>query len=106
MFSKQNLATSEVMWNAIIGYYALLRQYTKRMILQIGAEGYVVFRDFLATADINALINKEIIWRAYQRISYTSREIQTNSNSVRIISMTWENNFKREIQFSEIDSSE
>jgi hypothetical protein len=86
---------------AIVGYDALLRQYTKRMILQMGAEANIIFKDLFAAADRNAIQNRDVIFKAYQRIAHASREIQTKVDSVRIISLTWENSFNREIQLSE-----
>jgi hypothetical protein len=60
---------------AIIGYDALLRQYTKRMILQMGAESNLIFKDLFAAADRNTIQNRDVIFRAYQRIAHASREI-------------------------------
>jgi hypothetical protein len=67
----------------------------------MGAETNIIFRDHFSAADRNAIQNRNVIFRAYKRITHASREIQTNVNSVRIISLTWENNFRREIQSSE-----
>jgi hypothetical protein len=50
---------------ALINHDALLRQYTKRMILQMGAETNLIFKDLFATADRNTIQNIDVILRVY-----------------------------------------
>jgi hypothetical protein len=86
---------------ALVGHDALLRQYTKRMILQMGAETNLIFQDLFTTADRNTIKNRDVIFRAFQRIALVSNELRTNVDSLKIISTTWENTFVREIHHSE-----
>jgi hypothetical protein len=86
---------------ALINHDALLRQYIKTMIMQMGAESNFIFRDLFAAADRNAIQNRDIINRVYHRLAITSNEMRTSIDSLRIISTTWENTFYREIHSSE-----
>jgi hypothetical protein len=103
----KNIMTSEfgflksIIDGALIGHDALLRQYTKRMILQMGAETNLIFKELFAAADRNTIQNRDVIYRAYQRIALVSNELRTNTDSLKLISSTWKNTFRREIQFSE-----
>jgi hypothetical protein len=86
---------------ALINHDALLRQYTKRMILQMGAEINLIFKDLFTTADRNTIQNRDVIFKVYQRLTNVSNEMRTSIDSLRIISTTWENTFCREIHSSE-----
>jgi hypothetical protein len=103
----KNIMTSEFGFiksnidGALIGHEALLRQYTKRMILQMGAETNLIFKYLFAAADRNTIQKRDVIYRAYQRIALVFNELKTSIDSLKIISTTWENTFRSEIQFSE-----
>jgi hypothetical protein len=103
----KNIMTSEFGFlkssidGALINHDALLRQYTKRMILQMGAETNLIFRDLFASADRNTIQNRDVIFKVYQRLTNVSNEMRTSIDSLKIISTTWENTFCREIHSSE-----
>jgi hypothetical protein len=86
---------------ALINHDAFLRQYTKRMILQMGAETNLIFKDLLAAADRNTIQNRDVMFKVYQRLTNESNETKTSTDSLRIISTTWEDTFCREIHSSE-----
>jgi hypothetical protein len=70
---------------ALINHDALLRQYTKRMILQMGAKYNLIFKDLFATADKNTIQNRDVIFKVYQRLVDASNEMRTSTDSLTII---------------------
>jgi uncharacterized phage infection (PIP) family protein YhgE len=67
----------------------------------MGAEINLIFKDLFAIADRNTLQNRDIIFKVYQRLTNVSNEMRTSTDSLKIISTTWENTFCREIHSSE-----